>query len=127
MARVIGIDPGSRLTGYGVIEVGSKGLTYLASGCIRTGRGPFAERLAEIYQGVNELIGEHGPAAMAIEEVFLARNPDSALKRPEKGMWRRKAVFLGFGLKEHPARPKVSVARRLRLAPRDTRKGVGVP
>ena len=47
MVRVIGIDPGSRLTGYGVIEVGSQGLIYLASGCIRTGRGPFAERLAE--------------------------------------------------------------------------------
>ena len=105
MPRVIGIDPGSRLTGYGVIEVGAKGLTYLASGCIRTGRGPFAERLAEIYEGVHELIGEHGPQAMAIEEVFLARNPDSALKLGQaRGVAIAAGVAHGLPVHEYAAR-----------------------
>ena len=105
MPRVIGIDPGSRLTGYGVIEVGARGLTYLASGCIRTGRGPFAERLAEIYRGVNELIGEHGPEVMAIEEVFLARNPDSALKLGQaRGVAIAAGVAHGLPVHEYAAR-----------------------
>lgn len=103
--RVIGIDPGSRLTGYGVIEIGPRGLIYLASGCIRTGRGPFAERLAEIYRGVNELIGEHGPEAMAIEEVFLARNPDSALKLGQaRGVAIAAGVARGLPVHEYAAR-----------------------
>ena len=105
MTRVIGIDPGSRLTGYGVIEIGTGGLTYLASGCIRTGSGPFAERLAEIYRGVNELIGEHAPGAMAIEEVFLARNPDSALKLGQaRGVAIAAGVAHGLPVHEYAAR-----------------------
>lgn len=105
MARVIGIDPGSRLTGYGLVEVGTHGLTYLASGCIRTGRGPFAERLAEIYRGVNELIAEHGPEAMAVEEVFLARNPDSALKLGQaRGVAIAAGVAHGLAVHEYAAR-----------------------
>jgi crossover junction endodeoxyribonuclease RuvC len=105
MTRVIGIDPGSRLTGYGVIEVRPRRLTYLASGCIRTASGPFAERLAEIYRGVNELIDEHGPHAMAIEEVFLARNPDSALKLGQaRGVAIAAGVAHGLPVHEYAAR-----------------------
>ena len=105
MVRVIGIDPGSRITGYGVIEVLPGGLAYLASGCIRTGRGPFAERLAEIYQGVDALIGEHGPETMAIEEVFLARNPDSALKLGQaRGVAIAAGVAHGLPVHEYAAR-----------------------
>lgn len=105
MTRVIGIDPGSRLTGYGIIEVGPRRLTYLASGCIRTGSGPFAERLAEIYRGVDQLIGDHGADTMAIEEVFLARNPDSALKLGQaRGVAIAAGVARGLPVHEYAAR-----------------------
>ncbi|MFV2089307.1 MAG: crossover junction endodeoxyribonuclease RuvC [Pseudomonadales bacterium] len=100
MTRIIGIDPGSRLTGYGVVGVGSGGITYVASGCIRTTNGSFPERLREIYCGISELIEGHRPDGFAIEEVFLAKNPDSALKL---GQARGVAIAAGvaFGLPIH--------------------------
>jgi len=78
--RILGIDPGSRLTGYGVIDVRRGKAIYLASGCIRTRGDSAAERLFEIYVGVTTLIDEHAPHAVAVEEVFLAHNVSSALK-----------------------------------------------
>ena len=105
MTRVIGIDPGSRLTGYGLVEVGPTGLSYLGSGCIRTSRGPFPQRLAEIYQGVAELISTHTPEVLAIEEVFLARNPDSALKLGQaRGVAIAAGVAHGLPVHEYAAR-----------------------
>ncbi|MGD8831708.1 MAG: crossover junction endodeoxyribonuclease RuvC [Pseudomonadales bacterium] len=105
MIRVIGIDPGSRLTGYGVIEVGATGTRYLASGCIRTSAGAFPSRLAEIYQGVSALIADHGPDVLAIEQVFLARNPDSALKLGQaRGVAIAAAVAHGLPVHEYAAR-----------------------
>ncbi|MEM8768956.1 MAG: crossover junction endodeoxyribonuclease RuvC [Pseudomonadota bacterium] len=105
MTRVIGIDPGSRLTGYGIVEVGPRGLSYLGSGCIRTSKGPFPERLAEIYAGVTELITTHGPEVLAIEEVFLARNPDSALKLGQaRGVAIAAGVAHGLPVHEYAAR-----------------------
>ena len=78
--RILGIDPGSRITGYGVVELSAAGPCYLASGCIRPRGDRFVERLGDIYHGIAALIGEHAPDEMAIEEVFLATNPASALK-----------------------------------------------
>ena len=105
MTRVIGIDPGSRLTGYGIVEVGPRGLSYLGSGCIRTSQGPFPERLAEIYTGVTELITTHGPEVLAIEEVFLARNPASALKLGQaRGVAIAAGVAHGLPVHEYAAR-----------------------
>ena len=106
MTRIIGIDPGSRLTGYGVVETGSTGPGYLASGCIRTTTtGAFPERLGEIYQGVSALIEEHAPDALAIEEVFLARNPASALKLGQaRGAAIAAAVAHGLPVHEYAAR-----------------------
>ncbi len=78
--RVLGIDPGSRVTGYGVIDIRRAQLVYVESGCIRPAAGNFLERLGEIYRGVDELIRRHEPMEVAIEEVFLASNPASALK-----------------------------------------------
>lgn len=86
MAIVLGIDPGSRLTGYGIIRQQGRTLTYLGSGCIRVvGSGssaerPLAERLRIIHDGISELIAQYAPDEFAIEQVFMARNPDSALK-----------------------------------------------
>ncbi|SFD73691.1 crossover junction endodeoxyribonuclease RuvC [Pseudoalteromonas denitrificans] len=80
MAVILAIDPGSRLTGYGVIDQQGSRFTYLGSGCIRLGGGPIPERLKMIYQGVTQLIAQYKPDTFAIEQVFMAHNPDSALK-----------------------------------------------
>jgi len=80
MTRVLGIDPGSRLTGYGLVDVEQGRLTYVASGCIRTVVGSMGERLNELHQGLLEIIANYHPDEAAIEQVFIARNPASALK-----------------------------------------------
>ena len=80
MTLILGIDPGSRITGYGVVRDTGRGCEYVASGCIRTGSGEMPERLQAVYRGVREVIRLHGPMTMGIEQVFMARNPDSALK-----------------------------------------------
>jgi crossover junction endodeoxyribonuclease RuvC len=77
--RVLGIDPGSVCTGYGLIEEGRDGLKVLACGVIRAPRGPLAERLRAIFAELEDLLAAHGPDAVAVEEVFHARNARSAL------------------------------------------------
>ncbi|MCL5424790.1 MAG: crossover junction endodeoxyribonuclease RuvC [Gammaproteobacteria bacterium] len=78
--RILGIDPGSRVTGYGVIDVIGVKPCYVASGCIRTANGALEQRLAQIYAGLSEVVELHRPTSVAIERVFMAKNPDSALK-----------------------------------------------
>jgi crossover junction endodeoxyribonuclease RuvC len=80
MVRILGLDPGSRITGYGVVDVGQGGVRYVASGCIRVGNGDMAVRLLEIHRHVTELVNTYTPGEIAIERVFMHRNPDSALK-----------------------------------------------
>ena len=80
MTVILGIDPGSRVTGFGVVRERGRGCEYIASGCIRTGAGALPLRLQMIYRGVREVISTYHPQTMGIEQVFLARNPDSALK-----------------------------------------------
>ncbi len=77
---ILGIDPGSRITGYGVINaIGSKN-EYIASGCIRMQDGSLAERLNQIFAGVTQVIEMYCPQEFAIEQVFMSKNADSALK-----------------------------------------------
>ncbi|UYF98354.1 MULTISPECIES: crossover junction endodeoxyribonuclease RuvC [unclassified Halomonas] len=78
--RILGIDPGSRITGYGVIELVNARPVYVASGCIRTADGALEQRLAQIYAGLAEVVGLHRPTEVSVERVFMAKNPDSALK-----------------------------------------------
>jgi len=78
--RILGIDPGSRITGYGVIEVEGKQSHYLASGCIRTSSDDLPGRLKEIFESVVEIVANYKPHEMAIEQVFMHRNAASALK-----------------------------------------------
>lgn len=80
MAIILGIDPGSRLTGYGVIQQQGSRSEYISSGCIRLPEADLSERLKHIFQGVSEIIRQHQPVFFAIEQVFMARNADSALK-----------------------------------------------
>lgn len=80
MATILGIDPGSRTTGYGLINsVGSR-LDYVACGCIQTGNGDLPQRLKIIFTEISSLIVQHAPAEVAIEAVFVGRNAASALK-----------------------------------------------
>jgi crossover junction endodeoxyribonuclease RuvC len=79
--RILGIDPGSRITGFGVVQVLRNGkLQYITSGCIRAPTGELAERLKSIYDGIIEIIASFQPTVFAAERVFMARNADSALK-----------------------------------------------
>jgi crossover junction endodeoxyribonuclease RuvC len=78
--RILGLDPGSVVTGFGVVDVAPAGTTYLASGSIRAGRGGLADRLQLIFRHVTELVETYTPGEVAIERVFMHANPDSALK-----------------------------------------------
>mgnify|MGYP001558982176 FL=1 len=80
MVRILGLDPGSRVTGFGVVDAGKTGLRYVASGCIRVGNGAMPTRLLEIHRHVTELVDTYAPGEIAIERVFMHKNPDSALK-----------------------------------------------
>lgn len=80
MSIILGIDPGSRVTGYGVIQTMNQTLHYVGSGCIRTSEGKFSHRLLEIFNGVCELMEQYHPDEVAIEQVFMHQNPNSALK-----------------------------------------------
>ncbi len=80
MTRVLGIDPGSRVTGYGVIETDGVRSRHLHSGCIRTASGAFPERLGEIFNGIRAVLLEWRPQQVAVEQVFVSRNAAAALK-----------------------------------------------
>ncbi len=78
--RILGIDPGSRSTGFGIIDRDGQRTAYLVSGCIRSLDGGLAERLAEIHRGLGEILDEYRPDVVAIENVFVRHNVASALK-----------------------------------------------
>jgi crossover junction endodeoxyribonuclease RuvC len=78
--RVLGLDPGSRRTGFGVIECRGPDCIHVAHGCISLGGDTIAGRLRTIFDRLRTVIAEHDPAEVAVERVFVNRNPDSALK-----------------------------------------------
>jgi crossover junction endodeoxyribonuclease RuvC len=79
--RILGIDPGLRHTGWGVIEAEGSRLAYVASGAIHTKTGDnFAERLRLLHEGLAAVIAAHRPDEAAVEETFVNRDPQSALK-----------------------------------------------
>jgi crossover junction endodeoxyribonuclease RuvC len=77
---ILGIDPGSRITGFGVIRSNGLKHAYVTSGCIRMTSSNLAQKLQQIYAGIQEVILTFSPDEVAIEEVFMAKNPSSALK-----------------------------------------------
>ena len=77
--RLLGIDPGLRVTGYGVIEKDGQRLTYIASGVIRTRDGELPGRIATIFAGIGEVLAAYEPEAAAVEKVFVNVNPQSTL------------------------------------------------
>ena len=78
--KVLGIDPGSRITGYGVVELIGNKLKLIDSGVIRTKEKTFIKRLMIIFSEIEKLMDQHCPDEVAIENVFMHRNADSALK-----------------------------------------------
>lgn len=76
---VMGIDPGSRVTGYGLVEVQGPRTRHVAHGCIRCPGGDLPPRLKRIHAGLAEVIAEYSPAEIAVESVFVRRNVNSAL------------------------------------------------
>ena len=100
MSRILGIDPGSRKTGFGIIELNNRKIEHVINGRLMVGDGDFPERLRQIFVGLTEIIGRYKPDMMAIEKVFLHKNADSALKL---GQARGAAICAGVnqGLKVH--------------------------
>lgn len=85
MTLIIGIDPGSRMTGYGIIRTQSERLTFLDAGTIRTDSMDMPVRIGQIFAGICRIVQHYqkysdDPIHAAIEQVFMATNPDSALK-----------------------------------------------
>jgi crossover junction endodeoxyribonuclease RuvC len=80
VTKILGIDPGSRITGYGVIEDLPHGTRYIASGSIKVTADYFPDRLKQIFKGLVEVVENYQPDQMAIESVFMHKNADSALK-----------------------------------------------
>ena len=78
--RILGVDPGSRITGYGIIDAWGQRMRYVDCGVIRIQTESLPERLGVIFAGMSELIARHRPQTLAIEQVFVNRNVDSAMK-----------------------------------------------
>jgi crossover junction endodeoxyribonuclease RuvC len=79
--RLIGLDPGLRITGWGVIEAVDGRLSHIANGVVRTrSSDAIGDRLVALYDGISAVIAAHAPEAAAIEETFVNRNPQSALR-----------------------------------------------
>lgn len=77
--RILGIDPGLRVTGFGVLDKTGQQLNYVASGCIKTPDGDLPERLKAILNSLGEVIAQHRPDQIAVEKVFVNVNPQSTL------------------------------------------------
>jgi len=77
--RILGIDPGLRITGFGVLDKVGQQLHYVASGCIKTPDGELPERLKAILDSLGEVIAQHQPHQVAVEKVFVNVNPQSTL------------------------------------------------
>ena len=91
-ARIIGVDPGSRSTGYGVVDTDGTRLVHVASGFVRTGEGGWSDRLRRIFEDLGAIIDTHIPGEFVIEKVFVHRNVSSALKL---GQARGAAILAG--------------------------------
>lgn len=78
--RILGVDPGSRTTGFAVIDTDGRNSRRVASGTLRVGERPWPERLGSIFDGIAAIVSEHRPQDMAVEQLIFARDPTAALK-----------------------------------------------
>ena len=99
--RLLGLDPGLRLTGWGVIDVEGNRLRHVAHGVVKVAADrPLAERLSELFDGVAAVIAAQQPAEAAVEETFVNVNPASTLKLGQA----RGVVMLACRRRPKPAR-----------------------
>ena len=80
MTTILGVDPGSRITGYGIIRIERNRAEYVDAGCIQLKDIPLSARLRLIFDQLSAVIRIHRPTEAAVEKVFMNRNADSALK-----------------------------------------------
>jgi crossover junction endodeoxyribonuclease RuvC len=102
--RILGIDPGLRITGFGLLEVSSSGLVYIASGCIRATGTSLPIRLGVIVRDLAHVIAEERPTEVAVEKVFVNVNPHSTLLLGQaRGAAIAAAVLAGLPVTEYTA------------------------
>lgn len=102
--RILGVDPGLRITGFGIIERSGSKLQYVTSGCVRSGAGELAARLKTILDGLAEVIAANLPQEVAIEKVFVNVNPQSTLALGQaRGTAICAAVLAGLPVSEYTA------------------------
>jgi crossover junction endodeoxyribonuclease RuvC len=109
--RILGVDPGTQVCGYGVIDGRGNRVRMVACGVARSGRKCLAERLKTIYDGLVEVIEEHQPEVVAVEGAFFGKNVRSAIKIGEgRGVALLAAAGHGLGVQEYaPAEVKKAV------------------
>jgi len=112
MTRILGIDPGSRLTGFGIIDIDGNRSAYVTSGCIRVQAETLPEKLKIIFEGITEIIEVNRPDQVSIENVFMHRNAASALKLGQaRGAAISAAVMQSLRVAEYsPSEVKQSIA-----------------
>ena len=103
--KILGIDPGSRRTGYGIIEVHGDQSSLVHAGVIDTGGGDFPDRLGTIFAELRDLIAQHAPVEAAVETVFVSHNVNSALKLGQaRGAAICAAIAAGLPVSEYAPR-----------------------
>jgi crossover junction endodeoxyribonuclease RuvC len=102
--RILGIDPGLQVTGFGVVDKNGQRLAYVASGCVKSGRGELAARLKTLLEGLAEVIAAHRPEQVVVEKVFVNVNPQSTLALGQaRGAAICAAVLAGLPVAEYTA------------------------
>jgi crossover junction endodeoxyribonuclease RuvC len=109
--RVLGIDPGTVATGWGIIDESGNSLKYVSGGVLRA-RGSLASRLHVIFDGIRQVLSEHRPACVGLEKTFVGENVQSAFRLGEaRGVILLAAEIAGVRVVEYaPAEVKVAVA-----------------
>lgn len=103
--RILGIDPGSQKTGFGVIDSDGMKHKYIAGGCLHLSKNDSYSQLQQIFQGLSEIIAEYKPDEFAIEQVFMKVNVNSALKLGQaRGVALVTAANMGLAIAEYSAR-----------------------
>lgn len=112
--RILGIDPGSRITGYGIVDFHRNHARHVASGCIHVRGADLSARLRAIFDGITTVVERERPAALAVEQVFFHRNAASALKLGQaRGAALMAGVSKGLALYEYsPNQVKQAVTGR---------------
>lgn len=105
MTIILGIDPGSQVTGYGIIKSHGQTNIYLASGCIKVSKHQLGQHLKQIFEGLSKIITTYTPIEVSIEQIFMHRNPNSAIKLGEaRGVAMVAASIHALPITEYSAR-----------------------